>query len=157
MHFFFNKNESIRQQIAEESTTDVTKELARAESLYESEVAKGTVSAQSAFDYAFWLISSPRFDDREKGVVLLKGLHQRDTDNRDYLYFLALGNYKLQDYVMTRRYCDMLLEIEPHNRQALALKSLAEEKVAKDGLVGMVLVGGAAAALVTGLLMLKKR
>lgn len=32
---------------------------------------------------------------------------------------------------MTRRYAERLLDIEPHNRQALALKSLAEEKVAK--------------------------
>ena len=51
---------------------------------------------KAAFDYAFWLISSPRFEDREKGVLLLKSLQQKEERNRDYLYFLAVGNYKLQ-------------------------------------------------------------
>jgi len=138
----------------------VTKDLARAEATYETESAtnNGEVSVKTIFDYAFWLISSPRFEDREKGVLLMGTLLQNDERNRDYLYFLAVGNYKLQDYVMTRRYAERLLEIEPNNRQALALKSLAEEKVAKDGLIGMMLVGGATAALVSGaILLLKKR
>jgi hypothetical protein len=41
------------------------------------------------------------------------------------------------------------LSIQPNNRQAMSLKSLAEEKVAKDGLIGMMIVGGAAAAVVS--------
>lgn len=54
-----------------------------------------------------------------------------------------------ENYVEAKKYADKLLAIQPSNRQAMSLKSLAEEKVAKDGLIGMMIVGGAAAAVVS--------
>lgn len=111
MFSFHSNNDILKQQLAEESTQDVTKELAvckiqrlhstqtsqRAEATYEAERATNSqVSVKTSFDYAFWLISSPRFEDREKGVILMQSLLQNDERNRDYLYFLAIGNYKLQ-------------------------------------------------------------
>jgi fission 1 protein len=62
------------------------------------------------------------------------------------LYYLALGNYKLGNYAEARRYNEFLLELEPANLQAGSLKELIDEKVAKEGLVGVAIVGGLAVA-----------
>jgi fission 1 protein len=62
------------------------------------------------------------------------------------LYYLALGNYKLGNYAEARRYNELLLELEPANLQAGSLKGLIDEKVAKEGLVGVAIVGGIAVA-----------
>lgn len=74
---------------------------------------------------------------------------------RECLYYLALGNYKLGNYAEARRYNDSLLEIEANNLQAQSLKGLIEDKVAKEGLYGVAIVGGlaVAAGVVGGLLM----
>jgi fission 1 protein len=50
---------------------------------------------------------------------------------RECLYYLALGQYKLSHYTEARRYNDLLLEKEPRNMQALSLKALIEDRVAK--------------------------
>jgi fission 1 protein len=62
------------------------------------------------------------------------------------LYYLALGNYKLGNYAEARRYNEFLLELEPANLQAASLKELIDDKVAKEGLVGVAIVGGLAVA-----------
>ena len=72
------------------------------------------------------------------------------------LYYLALGNYKLGNYAEARRYNELLLELEPAHLQAGSLKSLIDEKVAKEGLVGAAIVGGiVVAAGVVGSLLLR--
>lgn len=73
---------------------------------------------------------------------------------RECLYYLALGNYKLGNYAEARRYNDLLLEHEPGNLQAASLRQLIDDKVAKEGLIGVAIVGGVAlaAGLVGGLL-----
>ena len=50
---------------------------------------------------------------------------------RECLYYLALGQYKLGHYNEARRYNDLLLEREPRNMQALSLKALIDDRVAK--------------------------
>ena len=59
------------------------------------------------------------------------------------------------NYAEARRYNDSLLEIEEGNLQAQSLRDLIEEKVAKEGLYGVAIVGGlaVAAGVVGGLLM----
>lgn len=44
-----------------------------------------------------------------------------------------------------RRFNGLLLEKEPTNMQALSLSQLIEKGVAREGYIGMALVGGAAA------------
>jgi len=44
---------------------------------------------------------------------------------------LALGQYKLGHYNEARRFNDLLLDKEPKNMQALSLKALIEDRVAK--------------------------
>jgi mitochondrial fission 1 protein len=74
---------------------------------------------------------------------------------------LALGEFKLGNYAEARRFNDSLLTLEPANLQAASLRDLIEEKVQKEGLMGVAIVGGlAVAAGVVGSLMfrgMKKR
>jgi len=65
---------------------------------------------------------------------------------RECLYYLALGNWKLGNYQEARRYNDILLDREPGNMQAASLKALIDDKVQKEGLVGVAIVGGIAVA-----------
>lgn len=75
---------------------------------------------------------------------------------RECLYYLALGNYKLGNYAEARKYNELLLDLEPANLQAGSLKTLIDDKVAKEGMVGVAIVGGiAVAAGVVGSLLLR--
>ncbi|EME47559.1 hypothetical protein DOTSEDRAFT_69493 [Dothistroma septosporum NZE10] len=105
------------------------------------------VSLQTKFNYAWGLIKSSSRTDQQEGVRLLSDIFRQSPDRRrECLYYLALGNYKLGNYAEARRYNDNLLEIEPNNLQAQSLSHLVEEKVNKEGLVGMAIVGGLAVA-----------
>ena len=60
------------------------------------------------------------------------------------------------NYAEARRYNDSLLSIESGNLQAASLRGLIDDKVAKEGLVGVAIVSGVAiAAGVIGSLIFK--
>ena len=71
---------------------------------------------------------------------------QAPERRRECLYYLGLGNFKLGSYAEARRYNDQLLDHEPGNLQATSLRDLIDEKVQKEGLMGMAIVGGVAVA-----------
>jgi fission 1 protein len=52
----------------------------------------------------------------------------------------------LGNYAEARRYNDLLLDLEPGNLQAESLRQLVDEKVQREGLVGVAIVGGLAVA-----------
>src|SRR5690606_18178759 len=59
-------------------------------------------------------------------------LVEADEENkRIYFYYLALANYRLGEFVTSRKYTELLLRFEPKNRQARALKALLDEQVHK--------------------------
>ena len=88
---------------------------------------------------------------------LLSDIFRASPDRRrECLYYLALGNYKLGNYAEAKRYNDSLLELEQGNLQAGSLRGLIEDKVAKEGLMGVAIVGGLAAAAAVGVGMLVK-
>lgn len=78
---------------------------------------------------------------------------------RECLYYLALGNYKLGNYAEARRYNDLLLDKEPGNLQSQSLRTLIEDKVSKEGMMGLAIAGGlaVAAGIVGGMLMRSAR
>lgn len=93
------------------------------------------------------LIKSSSRADQQEGVRLLSEIFKTASERRrECLYYLALGNYKLGNYAEARRYNDALLENEPGNLQAASLKQLIDDKVQKEGLVGVAIVGGIAVA-----------
>lgn len=93
------------------------------------------------------LIKSNARTDQQEGVRLLSEIFRAAPERRrECLYYLALGNYKLGNYGEARRYNDLLLEKEPANLQAASLGQLIDEKVSKEGLLGIAIVGGLALA-----------
>lgn len=103
------------------------------------------------------LIKSNHRVEQQEGVRLLSEIFRNSRERRrECLYYLALGNYKLGNYAEARRYNEFLLDLEPANLQAASLKELIDEKVQKEGLVGVAIVGGlAVAAGVVGSMLFK--
>ncbi|KAL1855163.1 Mitochondrial fission 1 protein [Paecilomyces lecythidis] len=113
------------------------------------------VGVQTKFNFAWGLIKSNIRSEQQEGVRLLSEIFRTAPERRrECLYYLALGNYKLGNYAEARRYNDLLIEHEPQNLQAASLRTLIDDKVAKEGLVGIAIVGGVAlaAGLVGGML-----
>lgn len=93
------------------------------------------------------LIKSDARLDQQEGVRLLSDIFRTSPERRrECLYYLALGHYKLGNYSEARRYNDLLLEKEPANLQASSLRGLIDEKVAKEGLIGVAILSGVAIA-----------
>lgn len=103
------------------------------------------------------LIKSNSRAEQQDGVRLLSEIFRASPERRrECLYYLALGHYKLGNYNEARRYNDLLMDLEPANMQAASLKGLIEDKVQREGLVGVAIVGGiAVAAGVVGSLLFK--
>ncbi|XP_017327398.1 mitochondrial fission 1 protein [Ictalurus punctatus] len=119
-------------------------DLKRFEKKYNLELAKGAVSKDTKFEYAWCLIRSKYTNDIKTGIQLLEELVQKTTkdDQRDFLFYLAVANYRLKDYEKALKYVRILLKNEPGNNQALELEKLIKQALRKDGLVGMAIVGG---------------
>ncbi|KAF9977042.1 mitochondrial membrane protein [Actinomortierella ambigua] len=104
------------------------------------------VTEQTRFNYAWGLIKSRNRSDQTRGVLLLTDIYREVPDRRrECLFYLAVGHFKLGNYNDARKFNESLLEFEPSNPQALALRQEIEDRVAKEGLVGMAIVGAVAA------------
>ncbi|KAK9472244.1 uncharacterized protein V1510DRAFT_417718 [Dipodascopsis tothii] len=118
------------------------------------------VSIQTKFNYAWGLIKSTKQPEQTLGVRYLTEIFRDAPERRrECLYYLALGNFKLGNYVEARRYNDLLLEREPNNLQARSLNKLIDDRVAREGLVGMAIIGGAVAlgGVLLGTLLKRRR
>ncbi|KPP56620.1 mitochondrial fission 1 protein-like [Scleropages formosus] len=126
------------------SETVAPEDLQKFEQKFNAELAKGSVSKETKFEYAWCLIRSKYTDDIKKGMMLLEELVHRGTkdDQRDYLFYLAVANYRLKEYEKGLKFIRTLLKSEPGNTQALELEKLIDRALKKDGLVGMAIVGG---------------
>ncbi|XP_006627504.1 mitochondrial fission 1 protein [Lepisosteus oculatus] len=119
-------------------------DLLKFEKKYNAELVKGSVSKDTKFEYAWCLVRSKYTDDIRKGIGHLEELVLKCTkdDQRDYLFYLAVANYRLKEYEKGLKYIRTLLKKEPGNTQALELEKLIDKAMKKDGLVGMAIVGG---------------
>jgi fission 1 protein len=98
---------------------------------------------QTKFNYAWGLVKSTQRNDQQLGVRLLSEIFRLAPERRrECLYYLALGSYKLGNYGEARRYNDLLLDKEPANLQAANLRQLIDDKVAKEGLMGVAILSG---------------
>ncbi|MCJ1466474.1 mitochondrial membrane protein [Pseudocyphellaria aurata] len=114
------------------------------------------VGVQTKFNYAWGLIKSSARSEQQEGVRLLSEIFRNAPERRrECLYYLALGNFKLGNYAEAKRYNDKLLDHEPANLQAESLRGLIDEKVAKEGLMGVAILSGVAiaAGVVGGMLL----
>ncbi|KAJ7504512.1 hypothetical protein B0H11DRAFT_1982740 [Mycena galericulata] len=113
---------------------------------YQKELAQGYVTVQTKFNYAWGLVKAPIRDHQVEGVRLLQELYRAEpTRRRECLYYLALGHYKMGNFEEAKKFNALLMEKEPTNMQAHSLSQLIDKGVAREGYIGMALVGGAAA------------
>lgn len=111
---------------------------------YEAELPHPSPSTK--FNYAWGLVRSKRSEDTEAGVRLLYQLYRDEPElTRECLYYLSMGEIKLGNYTEARKYARELLKMEPTNSQASALLTEIEERVTREGLIGLGIAGGAVA------------
>ncbi|CAA0812813.1 Mitochondrial fission 1 protein A [Striga hermonthica] len=104
------------------------------------------------------LVHSRQTEDVQRGIAMLEASLTNTNSplqKREKLYLLAVGYYRSGDYARSRQILDQCLEIAPDWRQALSLKKAVEDRITKDGVIGIgitatavgLLAGGIAAAL----------
>ncbi|XP_042502176.1 mitochondrial fission 1 protein A-like [Macadamia integrifolia] len=104
------------------------------------------------------LVHSRQPEDMQRGIAMLEASlagTNSPLQKREKLYLLAVGYYRSGDYSRSRNLVEQCLEIAPDWRQALTLKKVVEDRIAKDGVIGIgiaatavgLLVGGIAAAV----------
>ncbi|KAM8794227.1 LOW QUALITY PROTEIN: mitochondrial fission 1 protein [Eudromia elegans] len=112
---------------------------------YGAALRAGSPSRQVTFEYAWGLVRSRYGGDVAKGVALLEELLPQGTEEqRDYVYYLGLGHYRLKHYERSLQFLDGLLRAEPTNGQGLRLRRRVRSSMRREGLLGMALVGGVA-------------
>uniref|UniRef100_A0A915M470 Mitochondrial fission 1 protein n=1 Tax=Meloidogyne javanica TaxID=6303 RepID=A0A915M470_MELJA len=100
---------------------------------YAEESRRGAPAAQTAFYYAHALIKV-----------------ESDMPKRDYVYYLAIAHTRIKEYDRALEYINILLSAESDNHQALDLKELIEQRMKRDGLVGLALTFGFGGAAILG-------
>ncbi|KAG9443658.1 hypothetical protein H6P81_014998 [Aristolochia fimbriata] len=114
--------------------------------------------SQSIMRLSWALVHSRQPEDVQRGIAMLEVVLSKPTNQeqkREALYLLAVGHYRSGDYARGRQLAEKCLEIAPDWRQALTLKKTIEDKIAKDGVIGIgiaatavgLVAGGIAAAL----------
>jgi fission 1 protein len=94
----------------------------------------------TAYEYMFG-VSAASLSDGRGGV----------PEKREILYLLAVGQFRAAEYSRSRRLVDQALQISPDFRQASALKQMIEDKIAKDGIIGVGLAAGVVALVASGI------
>ncbi|GAB4835266.1 Mitochondrial fission 1 protein A [Ancistrocladus abbreviatus] len=104
------------------------------------------------------LVHSRQPEDVQRGIAMLEAALSSPSNPlqmRERLYLLAVGYYRSGDYSKSRQLVEKCLEIAPDWRQALTLKKSIEDRITRDGVIGIgiaatavgLVAGGIAAAL----------
>ncbi|KAF3442505.1 hypothetical protein FNV43_RR16421 [Rhamnella rubrinervis] len=113
---------------------------------------------ESIMRLSWALVHSRQAEDVQRGIAMLEASLANTTSplvQREKLYLLAVGYYRSGENPKSRQLLERCLEIAPDWRQALTLKKAVEDKIAKDGVIGIgitatavgLVAGGIAAAL----------
>ncbi|PKU76398.1 mitochondrial fission 1 protein A [Dendrobium catenatum] len=113
---------------------------------------------ESLMRLSWALVHSRQTEDVNRGIAMLEASLDSSSSplqTREKLYLLAVGHYRNGDYARSRQLLERCLEIAPDWRQALTLKKVVEDRVTKDGVIGIgiaatavgLVVGGIAAAV----------
>ncbi|KAJ0566753.1 putative mitochondria fission 1 protein [Helianthus annuus] len=119
-----------------------------------SDEAKG----ESIMRLSWALVHSRQPEDVNRGIAMLEASivsTNSPLQKREKIYLLAVGYYRNSDFSRSRILLEQCLEIAPDWRQALTLKKAIEDRVTKDGVIGIgisatavgLIAGGFAAAL----------
>eukprot|EP01122_Echinamoeba_exundans_P015250 TRINITY_DN7155_c0_g1_i1.p1 TRINITY_DN7155_c0_g1~~TRINITY_DN7155_c0_g1_i1.p1 ORF type:complete len:181 (-),score=35.37 TRINITY_DN7155_c0_g1_i1:107-619(-) len=143
------RTQLMKIQILQEAEMDFASALQEAELKYYKELDP---SVDATFSYAVALVRVKHEKMIEKGIkllqnVLTKQLNKNKDIQRDCLYYIAYAYFRLEDYQEARKYITLAIRVEPNNHQALALESLIKDRITKEGLLGVAIVGGVVAAV----------
>ncbi|KAJ0590901.1 putative mitochondria fission 1 protein [Helianthus annuus] len=105
------------------------------------------------------LVHSRQPEDVQRGIAMLEASLVNTSSplqKREKLYLLAVGYYRSGDFPKSRMLLEQALEIAPDWNQALSLKKAIEDRITKDGVIGIgitatavgLIAGGIAAALI---------
>ncbi|OAY40255.1 mitochondrial fission 1 protein A [Manihot esculenta] len=125
------------------------------------EAAKGDseeFKSESIMRLSWALVHSKRPEDVQRGIAMVEASLANvgsPLQQREKVYLLAVGYYRSGEYSRSRQLVEQCLEVAPDWRQALVLKKTIEDRIAKDGVIGIgitatavgLLAGGIAAAL----------
>ncbi|VVB05958.1 unnamed protein product [Arabis nemorensis] len=97
------------------------------------------------------LVHSHQTEDVQRGIAMLEASLGKTTaapfDDREKIYLLAVGYYRSGDYSKSRQLVDRCIEMQADWRQALALKKTIEDKIKKDGVIGIGITASAVGAV----------
>ncbi|XWS59038.1 hypothetical protein CRYUN_Cryun08bG0086400 [Craigia yunnanensis] len=126
-----------------------------------ADAAKGDseeLKSESIMRLSWALVHSRQPEDVQRGIAMLEASLANSSSplqQREKLYLLAVGYHRTGENSRSRQLVEQCLEIAPDWRQALALKKAVEDRIAKDGVIGIgitatavgLIAGGIAAAL----------
>ncbi|CAF0804059.1 unnamed protein product [Adineta steineri] len=140
------------QQLLEEIV--LPDEIQRYRTVYEKAREANQITDQNKFSFAYCLVRSKAKADVRHGLQLLKELYDsttKDSDKRDYLYYLALGNARLNDYETALKFLEAILHVQPGNHQAKNLKDEVNRRMTREGYIGAGIAVGAGALVIGGI------
>ncbi|KAF2308191.1 hypothetical protein GH714_036576 [Hevea brasiliensis] len=116
------------------------------------------LKSDSIMRLSWALVHSKRSEDVQRGIAMLEASLANVSSpmqQREKVYLLAVGYYRSGEFSRSRQLVDQCLEVAPDWRQALVLKKTIEDRIARDGVIGIgitatavgLLAGGIAAAL----------
>ncbi|XP_043523887.1 mitochondrial fission 1 protein [Frieseomelitta varia] len=119
-------------------------DLKKFERIYNEQLRSSVITQKAQFEYAWCLVRSKYPADIRKGIMLLEDLYcnHNDSEKRDCLYYLAIGNARIKEYTKALNYVRSFLQVEPGNQQVQHLETLIKKKMEKEGLYGMAIAGG---------------
>ena len=106
------------------------------------------------FQYALCLVRSGNSNNIQNAFQLFKKMFDASTDEdfrRDTLYYMAVAEAKLKNYEPALKYLDTILKVQPNNDQVRDLYVVVNKRMRKDGLIGIGIVGSAAAVGFAGI------
>ncbi|CAF3171200.1 unnamed protein product [Rotaria socialis] len=140
------------ERLLEESVQP--EEIQRYRIVFEKAREAKQLTDQNKFSFAYCLVRSTAKADVRYGLQLLKELYdstRNDDAKRDYLFYLAVGNARLNEYEAAIKFLDAILHVQPGNHQAKNLKDEITQRMNREGYVGMGIAVGAGALLLGGL------
>ncbi|KAI4305942.1 hypothetical protein L6164_029267 [Bauhinia variegata] len=129
------------------------REIAEAEKQSSDELMK-----ECLLRLSWALVHSRQPEDVQRGIAMLEASlpgTSKPIQQREKLYLLAIGYYRSGDYSRSRDLVERCLMIAPDWRQAVTLRKTIEDRITKDGVIGIgiaatavgLIAGGIAAAV----------
>ncbi|XP_029124084.1 mitochondrial fission 1 protein A isoform X1 [Elaeis guineensis] len=116
--------------------------------------------SESLMRLSWALVHSRQPEDVNRGIAMLEASLDGSSSplqTREKLYLLAVGYYRNGNYSKSRQLLEHCLEIAPDWRQALTFKKVVEDRIAKDGVIGIGIAAIAVGLLVGGIAALAAR